>query len=149
MKDNGPKKLNEIPKKDIFNVPDGYFDSLPSRIEQKLDDKSGGRIVPMNNRVWKFIGYAAAASVVLIAIVWFSLSTPDTNPSTEQLLASVSTEDLVIFLEGEDLDVKEIVDFVPGVMEEDEVDFLPFDLDEQDIQLLYEEFKTDSGETKN
>ncbi len=62
-----------LPKLQEFKAPEGYFENLPDRILQKSKRK----------RTSTFIGYAAAASVLITLGVWqFGLFSTPTVPLT-------------------------------------------------------------------
>ena len=91
------KKLEDVPKNEIFDVPEGYFEDLPGRIQQRIAGKQT-EVRP----VFTFaLRYALPAVVLLIiGIFWFNNSLEE--KSAETILASVQTEDLVAFLNDDD-----------------------------------------------
>ena len=113
-------KLEDIPKKQIFNVPDGYFDKLPSRIQSRVSDERSARMQPVLRYAMQY-----ALPLLLVAAILFYFYRPSTAEANS-ILASVETEDLIIFLQETDLttdDVLENIDFSSGEMQaiEDEV----------------------------
>ncbi|MEP1032148.1 hypothetical protein [Ekhidna sp.] len=94
-------KLNNIDKKEIFKVPDGYFESLPLKIQQRISSSSK----PERNGIpsWSL---ALAASFLLLITFVFIL--PDNAPSPEQLLAEVSQDEIVAYLDQVELDEYDI-----------------------------------------
>jgi len=102
-------KLEDIPKKDIFNVPEGYFDKLPNTIQARITSQKGA--FSWSSPWVTALKYAVPAVVLVVAgILWFNK--PVQNAET--ILASIQTEDLVAYLDDSDLttdDVLESVDF--------------------------------------
>ena len=99
------KKLEDIPKKQVFDVPDGYFDSLPSRIQARISSRKSTHAFSLASFQWKY-----AIPVVLITaagLFWFS---KDSSATAENLLATIGTEDLMAYLEESDLSTDEILD---------------------------------------
>ncbi len=94
------KRLDEIPKKQIFTVPDGYFEDLPMRIQARIQTpERKSSWIPEFNLALKF-----ALPVVLVGVisvlVWVNL------PRTEDALANldgVPTEQLQAYLETEEI----------------------------------------------
>ena len=41
--DKGNIDLNKIPKKDLYQAPEGYFDALPDKILQRIDEEENGK----------------------------------------------------------------------------------------------------------
>ena len=98
------KKLEDIPKKEVFNVPEGYFDKLPGIIQARVAKPEKER-----SPAWGFaLRYALPAVVVLaVTIVWFNQSRKVTD--AEQLLSSIQTEDLVAYLNDSDITTEELL----------------------------------------
>lgn len=104
------KKLDDIPKKHHFNVPDDYFDQLPGRIQARVQ----GQQKQTTRAMAGFTRYALAMLVVAaLAFVWL-WSDPDTtgSESPEAILASLETTDLVAYLNEGDITTDELLDDV-------------------------------------
>lgn len=136
--------LDQIPKKDVYRTPEGYFESLPDQVLQKIDREDTGKERRLGEVSWKMIGYAAAASVVLLAVVFIGFQDNDDVRSPEDLLAEVSTSDLVQYLQYSELETYEIVESadpdnweqpLEGAVNPKEPQF-----DEADMDLLYERY---------
>ena len=109
------KKLEDIAKKQIFEVPEGYFDQLPLRIQQRLS-KPEKRLAWFQMPVFRY-----AIPVVLILAVglfWINQS----GASIEEQLSAIDDAELVAYLEDSDLNSEELE--------------AAFQLDEQDILEL-------------
>lgn len=102
------KNLDDIPRKNPFDVPDGYFDELPARIQKRIQGRKQDHPLPMV----RVIRYAAAAFVLtLVAYVWVwrgSDGMPGQSP--EAMLASLETADLVAYLEDGEFTTDELLD---------------------------------------
>lgn len=103
-------KLENIPKKDIFEVPEGYFDSLPGIIQART---TAGTLKerPHYSTGAFVLRFALPVVVVLVAGLYFFRS-PAQPANAEQMLASVDTKDLVGYLEQSDLTTDELLDQV-------------------------------------
>jgi hypothetical protein len=103
------KKLEDIPKKQNFEVPEGYFEKLPGIIQSRITQ-------PGQERSWWFtyrfsLRFALPAVILLIVgIFWYNRSHMDT--SVENILASVQTEDLVAYLSESDFTTDELLEDV-------------------------------------
>jgi hypothetical protein len=64
-----PFKLADIPKKDVYRTPEGYFDSLQGRIEARIDSAKKDNSRTLDSSSW-MVRYGVAAAV-LFAIMWF------------------------------------------------------------------------------
>ncbi len=77
-----PLTLSDIPKKNIYQVPDGYFEKLPYQIQQKTS------AVPSTHSTlawWRYklaIGAVGFSAVAMLVIYFIILKpTPSTTPS--------------------------------------------------------------------
>lgn len=135
--------FKDIPKKDIYQVPEGYFDSLPDKIYQRISESEERKTVPKGGEVnWKMISYAAAACITLLAVAFIIFQNGAASTSPEDLLAEVSSADLLAYLEYSEVDAYEIIESAdPALWDQtlvDPVEALQPDFNEEDIDLLYE-----------
>lgn len=101
------KKLDDIPKKNIYEVPDGYFDQLALKIQARTEVISPTRSV---NR-WAFaLRYALPVIIVAVALVF--IFRPKSVQNTEQLLATIPSEHLVAYLDDSDISVQDLLEIV-------------------------------------
>jgi len=129
------KKLEDIPKKEIFTVPEGYFDKLPGVIQARVASPEHRRAF-LPSFSWKVA--LPAAMVVAAGIFW--LTNPVEPVNVESILASVETHDLVAYLnDSEDVsldDVLESVEFNDRDLDEIENEVYVLDLSDGDIENL-------------
>lgn len=102
------KKLDDIPKKQPFKAPDGYFDQLPGRIQTRIQGASRERTIAFGN----VLRYAAAAMVLcVVAAVWlWTQPVTNNNQSPEAILASLETSELIAYLNEGDITTDELLD---------------------------------------
>src|SRR5579862_2986300 len=103
------KKLDDIPKKNIYEVPDDYFDQLALKIQARTEAISRTRSV---DRWVLALRYALPALAIAVALLFIFKS--KSIKDTEQLLASIPTEHLVTYLGDSDIseqDLLEIIEF--------------------------------------
>ncbi len=103
------KKLEDIPKKQIFEVPEGYFEKLPGIIQSRVTQHHVEKSWWVNYRV--SLRFAVPA-VILITVGIFWFNRPQSDLSAEGILASIQTEDLVSYLDEADLTTDELLDQV-------------------------------------
>lgn len=131
-------KLEDIPKKNVFKEPEGYFDELPGIIQSRIvkeETKPFG--IPSFGLVLRYALPLLAVGIALFLI--FRQSDPmSSNP--EELLASVDAEALSSYLIESDLTTEELLDF--AYLDEEDINALNDQLfyPEIDIDLL-EEFE--------
>lgn len=93
------KKLEDIPKKNIYNVPEGYFETLPGIIQSRVAATPTwtGTVSPYT----RFIRYSIPALFVIIAALIFLTNQPDEPGGPEEILSGITTEALENYLEEE------------------------------------------------
>ncbi len=144
-------KLSDIEKnKQPFAVPQGYFDSLPGQLQNRVGKSPAGKNVVF--RPLQVMKYAAAAAVLLTAGFWAGsyLANNEVDGyanapafSTEQLFASVPAEDLkeYLLLQGvmaDDIwDAGSITDLTAFPLADSMDEFLDMELDMADVELLF------------
>ncbi|HCZ35242.1 MAG TPA: hypothetical protein DHV26_04875 [Cytophagales bacterium] len=128
------KKLEDIPKKDLFKAPDGYFDKLPGIIQARVAK-------PEPKSVWMPVMKFAlpVVAVVTVGIFWFSNPTVQ---SVEAELASINTEHLIAYLDNNEV-VWEDVEVDRNWSEDDLLElenqvYSTFDSDGSELDLLDE-----------
>jgi hypothetical protein len=135
------KKLEDIPKKQVFEVPDGYFEKLPGIIQSRVTETS------VKEHWSPFYRYGlrfALPAVLLLAfgIFWYQHS--QENKSAEGILASIQTEDLLAYLGESDLTTEELLDEV-HLNDDDanqiEESVYEFHLEDSDIEEIFNEIE--------
>lgn len=124
-------KLEDIPKKSVFNVPDGYFEQLPSKIQTRI---SVGR-KPEPSFVLRYKLQYVIPAIVILAIGFIWLAKPEPATDVNALLASVETEQLVVYLNDSDLTTEDVID---------EVDFTSDDIEEIESEVYQKQLGDDS-----
>lgn len=135
-------KPEEMEKRNIFKVPDRYFENLPMAIQARLARKKRWWETPV------FIGtlkYAIPAFLILI-IAFFAIRKPAVIESPDSLIAEVSTQDLIYFLEDSDITVEEILSNlnlqeIEFELRPEDSGILELELDSGDLQEFYEEYE--------
>ena len=136
-------KLEDIKKKNIYSVPDRYFDQLPARIQSRVNEKKLVLGVSLN---WSLVlRVAGPVLAVILVIFYFGVTNNYTGQSADDFLAQVTTDDLIAYLETTDITTDEIIEGL---------DFSTIDLDfyeeglimqnmemsDEDIDDLYDEY---------
>ena len=101
------KKLDDIPKQNIFEVPDGYFDRLPMKIQARIE---ATKPVPVMSKWNLALRFAVPALVIILGVAYFF--NPAAKSGTEDLLASINTENLIAYLDESDITENEILEAV-------------------------------------
>lgn len=100
-------KLKGLKDKQLFTVPDGYFDRLPERVQARL-------ATPEKQAVFKFavvFKFALPVVVLTIAVVfWMQNNGINKTQDVHQLLSEIPTDDIIDYLEDSDLSLVDIID---------------------------------------
>ena len=127
-------KLENLPRENMFKVPDGYFDELPGIIQERITQKPVSSnwweiyFTPANR--WKVALVTAIVALVLVFSGVFNSN--NFEGSVEEILAEVSLEDLIEYVEYSDITTDEILA---------ELDLSGYEMDfimGEDIKLLDE-----------
>lgn len=97
------KKLDQIEKKQIFTVPDGYFDQLPLAIQERVSQKRSISWfgVPMLRLALPVV------ALLVVGIVWFKPFS--SSLSIEEELSMLNESDLIAYLNESDLTSDELI----------------------------------------
>jgi hypothetical protein len=135
------KKLEDIPKTDLFKAPDGYFDSFPAIINNKVSKKEFGWL-PIAQFSLK---YAMPVVVVAFGLFWFlNQASEPSNP--DQILASISSDDLIEYIQEGDLntdDLLENIDYTQINADSLNLSESQILLNEDDMTDILNEFETE------
>src|SRR5690349_896359 len=105
-------RLDDIPKKKFFTTPEDYFEKLPSRIQSRISESEAGS---RRDRVVVYSVKYALPIVLAIALVLFYRSS---NPNAETILATVETEELILYLQESGMTTEELLDNVEFTADE-------------------------------
>ena len=83
--------LSQLPKKDAFTAPEGYFDDLPSMIQDRViaQSKTKSRVLSPK---WAFGSFGLAA--VLCLVFFLGQSSEDTNSISKQEATAYVNENI-------------------------------------------------------
>lgn len=133
------KKLEDIPKKEVFDVPEGYFENLPTVIQSRI---AGQKKEKAFRPVFSYALRYALPVIVLGAIGFFWLSPKSTPTDAESILASIETEDLVAYINDTDLTTEELLESVQldaNDVDQIEGEVYGGDLSDEDFQEILDE----------
>ncbi|HMI66681.1 MAG TPA: hypothetical protein VK517_11615 [Cyclobacteriaceae bacterium] len=106
------KKLEDIPKKNIFDVPEGYFDRLPEIIQSRISVSPA----PVMIHSWtRALRYALPLTAFIAAgIFWYQnySSSFSARVDVESELASIHSDQLAAYLDDHELTTEDLVETV-------------------------------------
>jgi len=99
--------LSKIEKINAFEVPEGYFDSLPGIIQEQIaSDKGVVRRLPIYMNVRAI---AVAASIALIAVSFLLFNIQDVENTKLLAFEDIATEEIALLLENSDYIDEEMI----------------------------------------
>ncbi|UII24212.1 hypothetical protein [Fulvivirga ligni] len=139
-------KLDALKKENVYKVPDHYFEQLPHKIQEQAVESS-------KKRGWVFtpsaVRLALPSLVILLVavyIIWLKPSTEIEGPNAQELLAQVSSEEIINYLEDTDITTEEILENIDlsttefDFEHDDTILLDDFDLDENQLNDLIDEY---------
>jgi hypothetical protein len=139
------KRLDEIPKKSLFEVPDGYFEELPGVIQARVAIPIAIGTEP--EAAWGRLALRYALPVIALAAAAIFIINREPVRSPEEVIASLESEQLVAYLEETDVNIEDLLEAIPldgtevDMLEVDALDNFGFDgFDEGDIDELVDDF---------
>lgn len=147
MKDHKDEDMSDMDKKkNIYKVPEGYFDELPGKIQAKIHSETNEK---PSKQIWlnTSVRYAVAAAIVLL-IAWWGIFRPSTIEiaDPDKLLSEIPTAELVAYIETSDMTADEILDEVYldeqsfDRVFETEQDFLEDIYSDEELLIEFDEF---------
>lgn len=128
------KKLEDIPKKQIFTVPDRYFEELPSKIQDRITAKH--QTPGFFERFKVSYTIALAALAILVILIWIP---GQKKVTAEEMLASISTEELIAYLNDIDISDDELFDAIEfNTTDVEDLEDEVFRFEDSDIIILEE-----------
>jgi hypothetical protein len=107
VKVNIMKKLDDIPKKNIFNVPDRYFEQLPNIIQAQVVENTKSHTIQ-----WSLLLRYATPVLILagIGVFWLTRPVAYRSDEVETELESVASSQLYYFLNDTDVSTEELIE---------------------------------------
>ncbi|QHT70466.1 hypothetical protein GXP67_29350 [Rhodocytophaga rosea] len=109
MQEKRKIKLDDLEKKQVFSVPDSFFEELPGQISHKVEQ--GQRSLPLFELPVFRYG-AALASICLIILIGYFMYKPSVTGEVqpEAILSQVSDQEIVLYLQQAEISQYELVE---------------------------------------
>ncbi len=131
-------------KRNSFSVPDGYFDELTPRIMASVRDSEAEVLKPQINW-WRVLMPGLGFAAMILAVWIFTNPTGSDEVSFDEVIASISLEELDLYAEFETEDL-----LAYGLVETDDIELnaeltteelIDYLIEEEDVELntIYEE----------
>jgi len=141
--------LITVNRENVFSIPDNYFEKLSNPVTTTPVIK----VIPVGNKIRRWVTYAAAASVLFIvattSYLYINMHNRDGETLTiEQRLARLKEQEIINYLKEND----EITsgDIVPTSVEEDtEIQNMLQDASDEEIQKYLDEYSEPTEKTVN
>lgn len=101
------KKLEDIPKRDPFEAPEGYFDKLPGMVQARVSRPES----LWKRLAWRPLLQFAVPSLVIAVLAVIYFAEPSTDKlSTQELLANIDTDTIADYLLESDLTTEDFLE---------------------------------------
>lgn len=138
-------KLEDLPKKEIFDVPEGYFEKLPGTIQSRIAERGQRESRPVLRYAFQYA--LPLVTIIAIGLVWFENTSSSNQSPAELLLAEIQTEDLITYLDNTDMTTDELLENASLDVtdaEEIEEEVYGLDLDDETLDILTDEIDLNS-----
>ena len=139
-------RLEDIKKRQVFtSPPEGYFEKLPRIIQEQTTYKGRKGAPAYWITALKLV--PAAALVVLIALYTGLIGTSDNTMDLDGMLAEVTSEDIILYLEELDISNEEILSEVDltalslGMQEMEDPLMETLDIDDEALIEWYDDLE--------
>ncbi len=127
------KRINlaNLPKKNVFQTPENYFENLSSRIEARVIQSKSKGVLEVSwsaRRTW----LSAAACLLLLVLGWFTLQ-PKQDGLNPDALKGVGNQELVQYLNKQNLVEKDVVELLDNHTVTDSTMMQFLDVSEADV----------------
>lgn len=138
--------LKDFKKENVFKIPEDYFQTFSDRLEKRILERSDQKtsVIPIERRA---VRWAVAASLALLIGFGIFRIISQTR-STEEILSSIPSSDLIAYLKDTDLSTDEVLDMIDNSiivgMDGDYLEqnnILPENMDDKTIDELINEFE--------
>lgn len=113
-------KLDDLHKKNIFQVPERYFSKLPERVQARVSAKRPD-LSPVFN--WNLAFKIVPITAVLVVVLYFGVFRSTQSQDPIEMIAMVSSEDIIAYLELTDITTDEIIEGI-------DLEMIDFDLED-------------------
>jgi hypothetical protein len=103
------KRLEDIPKKQPFTVPEGYFDDLPMRIQARIQKPEAHPFWSTNWGLSLKLTVPVLA-IGVVAILFWNIPTQSKDPFAK--LDTIPSEQLLAYLESDAITTEEVIENV-------------------------------------
>ena len=103
-------KLDELPKKQPYSVPDDYFKELPSIIQSRVVKPELSRTPVFSwSATWKF---ALPVLALVIMLGYFGIRLNNDDIDVQAMIDEISTEELVSYITESDISTDELLSLI-------------------------------------
>lgn len=99
------KRLEDIPKENIYQVPEGYFERLPQKVQARIESSH-----PKHLSIrW---GMALRLAIPIVAFAAVGIFWWQSNRTIEDQLGTIELDQLAYYLEDSDFTTEELAETV-------------------------------------
>lgn len=129
------RRLDDIDKiNHPFTVEDGYFDDLTQKIQNRVSSRSSATFYLQ----WKWALAPVLIAIIFAGAYWLNFS--NSTPTSSELIAELSTDEILNYLEYAELTEQELLSITPEGTLEDMSDLDEINLSDENLNELMNTF---------
>lgn len=103
-------KLDELPKKQLYSVPDNYFKELPSIIQARVVKPEQARTPAL---VWSSaLRYALPVIALVMMLVYFGVRLKNDDIDVQAMIDEIPTEELISYITESEITTDELLSLI-------------------------------------
>ena len=103
-------KLDELPKKEVYSVPDNYFKELPSIIQTRVVESEQARTPVL---IWSSaLRYALPVIALIMMLVYFGTRIKNSDIDVQAMIDDIPTEELISYITESEITTYELLSLI-------------------------------------
>ena len=103
-------KLDELPKKQLYSVPDDYFKELPSIIQARVVESEQARTPVL---IWSSaLRYALPVIALILMLVYFGTRIKNNDIDVQAMIDDIPTEELISYITESEITTDELLSLI-------------------------------------
>ena len=146
--------MNSLKSKNVYNAPEGYFDSLPEKILAEAKKQPPAKVVAFRP-VRRIMQYAVAAVVIGVMVIgaWF-MQQPVNDPigpitKIESGIQKASDQEMLDFIQNDELPFGERLLNTDGEMDESDIKAMLADISDNELEQFVNESTDQNNSLSN
>ena len=103
-------KLDELPKKEVYSVPENYFNELPSIIQARVIESEKAASPQL---IWSSaLRYALPVLALIMMLVYFGTRIKNSDIDVQAMIDEIPTEELISYITESEITTDELLSLI-------------------------------------